>query len=115
MPGAQQGVVPPAAGSPLLIGALSVTASLLVGAVIAWHLGILDFNPRREPRSSRGSSGSGGACPPAGHRRAPQLKSCGHMQGCLPWSCHGCRACLLQPANDQLCRQLSHTASQGCR
>ena len=56
----QPGVVPPAAGSALLIGALSVTGSLLVGAVIAWHLGVLDFNPSREPRSSRGSSGSGG-------------------------------------------------------
>ena len=75
MPDVLQGVVPAAAGSALLIGALSVTGSLLVGAVIAWHLGILDFNPSREPRSSRGSSGSGGALPPAGHYRALQSDS----------------------------------------
>ena len=58
--------MPPAAGSALLIGALSVTGSLLAGAVIAWQLGILDFNPSREPRGSRGSGSSGGALSPAG-------------------------------------------------
>ena len=93
MPGAQQGGVPPAAGSPLLVGALSVTGSLLVGAVIAWHLGILDFNPSREPRSSRGSSGSGGARPPTGHCRASRIKSCNPVQGRLPWISQGC-SCL---------------------
>ena len=70
MPDVLQDVVPAAAGSALLIGALSVTG-WLVGAVIAWHLGILDFNPSREPRSSRGSSGSGGALPPAWTLQGP--------------------------------------------
>ena len=51
------------AGSPSpLIGALSITVSLLAAAGVAWYIGMLDFNLSRAPRQTN-SSGSAGVRP----------------------------------------------------
>lgn len=93
------------AGSPsLLIGALSITFSLLAAVGVAWYIGMLDFNFSREPRPTA-SSGSAGARPPCKSstswpaaellRHSPRLAGTG---SCVGPQYRGARIALEKPA-----------------